>query len=117
VSGREVKDYKSLLTGSKANQTRLKTASEFGSRMLGDEGFGASLVRHALFAVRETTRTGETLDGKTWLRTEGAAYWQHRKNLITILRYLSAMGLMMPHWQDDANSARLLAGALENDNV
>jgi len=27
------------------------------------------------------------------------------------------MGLMMPHWQDDANSARLLAGALENDNV
>jgi hypothetical protein len=84
---------------------------------LGDEGFGASLVRHALFAVRETTRTGETLDGKTWLRTEGGAYWQQRKNLITILRYLSAMGLMMPHWQHDANSARLLAGALENDNV
>jgi hypothetical protein len=112
-----VKDYKSLLAGSKANQTRLKTASEFGSRVLGDEGFGASLVRHALFAVRETTRTGETLDSKTWLRTEGAAYWQHRKNLITILRYLTAMGLMMPHWQADANSARLLAGALENDSI
>jgi hypothetical protein len=112
-----VKDYKALLAGSKANQTRLKTASEFGSRVLGDEGFGASLIRHALFAVRETTRSGETLDGKTWLRTEGAAYWQQRKNLITILRYLSVMGLMMPHWQHDANSARLLAGALENDNV
>jgi hypothetical protein len=37
------------------------------------------LVRHALFAMRETTRTGETLEGKTWLRTEGAAYWQQRK--------------------------------------
>jgi hypothetical protein len=111
-----VKDYKSLLAGSKANQTRLKTASEFGSKIL-DEGFGASLVRYALFAVRETTRTGETLDGKTWLHTECAAYWQQRKNLITILRYLSAMGLMMPHWQNDANSARLLAGALENDNI
>jgi putative DNA methylase len=112
-----VKDYKSLLAGSKANQTRLKTASEFGNKRLVDEGFDTSLVRYALFAVRETTRTGETLDGKTWLRTEGTAYWQQRKNLITILRYLSAMGLMMPHWQDDANSARLLAGALENDSV
>jgi adenine-specific DNA methylase len=111
-----VKDYKPLLAGSKANQTRLKTASEFGAKVL-DEGFGDSLVRHALFAVRETTRSGETLDGKTWLRTEGSAYWQQRKNLITILRYLSAMGFMMPHWQDDANSARLLAGALENDSV
>ena len=48
-----VKDYQPLLASGKANQTRLKTASEFGARLLGHAGFGASLVRQALFAVRD----------------------------------------------------------------
>lgn len=112
-----IKEYKSLLDSSKANETRLKTASEFVAKQLGDIGFGASLVRNALFAIREIVRTGEVQIGKTWLRTEIKDYWNQRKNIIEILQFLSAMGLRITHWQIDADAARLLAGAVENDSI
>jgi putative DNA methylase len=112
-----VKEYQPLLASGKANQTRLKTASEFGARLLGNGGFGVSLVRHALFAMREVVRTGEVKTGKNWLRTEVQDYWPQRKHLLEILRYLSTMGLKLPHWQVDAKAALLLAGAVENDSV
>jgi putative DNA methylase len=112
-----IKEYKSLLDSGKANETRLKTASEFVAKQLGDIGFGASLVRNALFAIREIVRTGEVQIGKTWLRTEIKDYWNQRKNIIEILQFLSAMGLRITHWQIDADAARLLAGAVENDSI
>ena len=76
-----------------------------------------SLVRHALFAMREVVRTDEVKDGKNWLRTEVQDYWPQRKHLLEILRYLSTMGLKLPHWQVDAKAAQLLAGAVENESV
>ena len=112
-----VKEYKSLLSSGKANQTRLKTATEFASRQLAEIGFGASLVRNALFAIREVIRTSEVQLGKNWLRNEVQNYWNQRKTLIEILRYLAKMGIKIEHWRADANAARLLAGALENDNI
>ena len=116
-AGFGVKEYQPLLASGKANQTRLKTASEFGTRLLGNRGFSDSLVRHALFAMREMVRTGEVQPGKNWLRTEVRDYWQQRKSLLELLRYFSTMGLKLPHWQVDAKAAQLLAGAVENDNV
>ena len=59
-----VKDYQPLLSSGKANQTHLKTATEFSSRLLGNGSFGASLVRHALFAIREVVRIDEVQSGK-----------------------------------------------------
>ncbi len=117
-----VKDYKPFLQSGKANQTRLKTATEFGTKSLGGlsdqtSGFSASLVRNALFAIRETVRNDSTQPGKSWLRAEVRGYWNQRKNLIEILRYLSTMGFKMNHWAADAKAVEILAGALENDSV
>ena len=112
-----VKEYKSLLSSGKANQTQLKTATEFATRQLGDIGFGASLVRHALFAIREVVRTGEAQSGKNWLRNEVRDYWNQRKSSLEILRYFAAMGFKIPHWEMDADAARLVAGAVENDSI
>ncbi len=112
-----MRDYRPLLFSGKANQTRLKTGTEFGTRVLGDVGFGASLMRNALFAIREVVRSGETQNGKNWLRNEVPGYWNQRKNLIEILRYLSTMGIKIAHWQADADAARLVAGAVENDSI
>ena len=112
-----LKDYKPFLESGKANQTRLKTATEFATKTLGDIGFAASLVRNALFAIRETVRQESTQQGKSWLRAEVRDYWNQRKNLIEILRYLSTMGFKMGHWAIDAKAAELLSGALENDSV
>lgn len=112
-----IKEYKSMLDNGKANETRLKTASEFATKQLGDIGFGASLVRNTLFAIREIVRTGETKKGKDWLRTEIKDYWTQRKNIIEILKFLSAMGQRTSHWKTDADAAKLLEGAVENDSI
>jgi adenine-specific DNA methylase len=115
-----LREYKPLMAGTKANQTRVQTAGEFGARQMGDTGFGASLVRQVLFAVRESVRTGETVTGRNWFRNElQGTYWDQRQTIIKILNYLANLGANknMPHWQDDANGARLLAGAVENDHI
>lgn len=112
-----LKDYKPFLQSGKANQTRLKTPTEFATKNLGDEGFGLSLVRHTLFAIREVTRTEDAQQGKSWLRAEVPDYWNNRKNLIEICNYLANLRYTIDHWATDAHSAELLAGAIENDGV
>ncbi len=110
-----VRDYRYLLHTGKANRTRLKTASEFGRGDLGDFAFGRSLVRHALYAVWQAAESGKVADSLTWLRTELPDYWRQREALGAVLRYLAAID--SDHWREDADAARLAAGAVENDHV
>ncbi|MEW6540806.1 MAG: anti-phage-associated DUF1156 domain-containing protein [Bacillota bacterium] len=114
-----VREYRLLVASGRANQTRLKTATEFAARNLGEAGFGATLVRHALFAIREVVRTGEVVTGRNWFRNElRERYWDGRKTLIQILRYLARLEHdNLPHWKEDARAAGLLAGAVANDHV
>jgi putative DNA methylase len=67
-----LREYRNLLGSGEANETRLKTATEFGRRMLGDEDpFSTSLLRQALFAIKEVTAAeGDTAPGRAWLRAE-----------------------------------------------
>ena len=112
-----VRDYRALLCTGKANETRLKTASEFGNRELADSAFGRSLVRHALYTVwRAAESDGDSTDSLNWLRTELADdYWPRREDLTVVLRYLASVGI--DHWRTDADAARVVAGAVENDHV
>ncbi len=110
-----VRDYRFMLQTGKANDTRLKTASEFQRRELGDTQFGQSLVRHALYATWRAAESEEVAGSLTWLRIELDDYWPQRESLISVLRYLSAVKI--DHWDADADAARLVAGAVENDHV
>jgi adenine-specific DNA methylase len=112
-----VGEYKPLYASSRANKTRFKTASEFGTKQLGDDGFEGSHVRHALFAVHEARDRDDAQAGRLWLRNELPDYWGNRKKLIEILRYLASMETVDEHWVDDAKAARLVAGAVENDHA
>ena len=112
-----VREYKFFFAKTRANQTRFKTAREFDNKVLGGDGFGSSLVRNALFAVREAVRTEEAQTGKNWLRNEFNGYWDQRKNIIKVLNYLGAMEYRSRHWRDDSQAARLVAGAVENDHA
>jgi len=115
-----LRDYKSLLGSGKANETRLKTASEFGKKLLGDpnDPFADSLVRHVLFAVREVTAAeGNAEPGRVWLRSEIQNYWNERKRIIEVLLYLARLEVTIPAWERDGKSAALLAGAVDNDSV
>jgi hypothetical protein len=112
-------EYDNLLESGKANETRLKTASEFGKRNLSGEGFGVSLVRQCLFAVSQVAKSEETRDGLNYLKTELPEYWALREKIIQILEYLVILRgvTSMEHWRKDAQSASLLAGAVRNDHV
>lgn len=111
--------YTELLASVRANRTRLKTASEFGRRMLSGEGFASSVVRQVLFSVHQVTRSEETTDGLNWLRTELPDYWNSRERIIEVLDSLARLDRVtgMDHWEKDSESARLLAGAVRNDHV
>ena len=110
-----VRDYRFMLLTGKANETRLKTASEFQHRELGETIFGQSSVRHALYAVWRAAETGDVAGSLTWLRTELPDYWPQREALASVLRYLGSTEI--DHWRDDAEAARIVAGAVENDHV
>jgi adenine-specific DNA methylase len=112
-----VREYKNLFANSRANETRFKNATEFGSKQLGDDGFAGSHVRHALFAIHEAREQNDAQAGRLWLRNEVTGYWSHRKKLIEILQFLAGMGAASPYWEDDASAARLVAGAVENDHA
>lgn len=118
-------EYDTLLESGKANETRLKSASEFGKKMLGSYGaagdaFADSLVRQCLFAVWLTVKNEDTRDGMNYLHTElKDAYWTNREKVAGVLDYLSALhhASSMEHWQKDAHAAGLLAGAVRNDHL
>ena len=110
-----VRDYRALLHTGKANETRLKTATELGRSDLRSSTFGTSLVRHALYATWRAAETEDVTESLTWLRAELPDYWNSRDALTTVLRYLAATDI--DHWREDAAAARLVAGAVENDHV
>jgi len=118
-----IDEYRSLLASTKANETRLKSASEFKAREMGDDvgGFGASLVRMALFATYKCSETEGTRDSLNWLKTEVKNYADNRGRIIEILEFFAALAAnaSMVHWHTDARAAGLVAGALRNreDNV
>jgi len=104
-----------MLQSGRANQTRLNTATELKRRDWGTEGFGSSLLRHALFAANQSVERADTKVGLTYLKTELSDDWGQRENLAAMLGFIGKLSI--PHWSADAEAARLRAGALENDHV
>jgi len=117
--------YTDLMEITKANETRLKSASEVGKKMLGifgstGENFADSLVRQCLFSVWLTVKNEATREGLDYLHTElREAYWSNREKIIGVLDYLALLrhSDTMEHWQKDSQAAALLAGAVMNDHV
>jgi len=114
-----VRDYRPLLADARANETRLKTASEFKGRDLSGQGFAGTVLRQVLFAVYKTAGAEDPAAGRNWLRQEVANYWERRATLIVpLLEYLAHVpGPAMPHWRNDRAAAELLAGMIANDGV
>ncbi|MBP8950605.1 MAG: hypothetical protein KBG73_17300 [Candidatus Promineofilum sp.] len=105
-------DYTELLAGAAANETRLKSATEFGRRGLSGGGFAATTLRHVLYAVALAGQDAGAPAGLDYLRTELADYWAQRERLIALLEYLAGFGRVgtMPAWRDDGRAAGVLAG-------
>jgi putative DNA methylase len=118
AKGFGVRDYNFLYAKTKSNEARFKTASEFKRTNLKGDGFDLTLVRHLLFAIHETVSKETVQEGLNYLKVEVPNYWSDRKRSLEILRYLSRLEHIphLPHWKKDAEAARVLAGAVENDH-
>lgn len=117
-----VREVKPILASTTANQTRIKTASEFGNRDLGPlgaEGFGGTVLRQLLFAVHASRQEESPSVGLRYLKDELVDYWQLRQRLISILDWLAPLSKAegMEDWKEDAEYARLLAGLLRGDHA
>ncbi len=112
-------DYKSLMETGKANETRLRTAIEFKNKDMGEDGFGATLLRKLLFAIRETHKEEDPEKGRDYLHQAlgPQAYWESRQDMLKLLTYLDQKCGHIAHWQEDVAALRLLKGYLENDRT
>lgn len=115
--GYGLKSYNEYLKSGRANETRLMTPIEFDRKELNRDGFGKTLVRHVLFAIREAHKEDDPVAGRNWLKNELPDYWGQRKQIIHILDYMMLRCTDIPHWEKDIKSVRVLRGYLENDTV
>ena len=114
-----LREYSDFLSSERANEVRLHTATSLGKKhMRGEPGeFASSLLRHTLFAIREVAKADAGAEpGRLWLANEVPNYWGNRKTLIALLNYLAKFAQSLESWKADSQAAKLLAGALENDN-
>lgn len=112
-------DYKDLMETGKANETRLRTAIEFKNKEMGEDGFGGTLMRKLLFAIRETHKEEDPEEGRNYLHQALGVqvYWELRQDMIKLLDYLDLKCGHIPHWQEDVAALRLLKGYLGNDRT
>jgi len=120
AKGFGVTQYKELLASTRANQARLKTATEFAMKgMRNDDRFGSSLLRNVLAALYQAIKNEDTMSGRNWLRNELPDYWGQRKTVIEILGYIATLANVayMSHWEQESYYARILAELVKNDGV
>lgn len=121
-----IEDYRPMLASGRANQVRMKTATEFGRRDLRRAGsadraedasldaFAAGIVRHCLYAITEAARADDLPSALRWFHGSlGNDYWNRRQLVIGVLDYLARM--RSPARAAEAEVAAQLAGAVRND--
>ena len=67
--------------------------------------------------MREAVRAEDAQTGRNWLRYDFGEYWDQRKNLVEMLKYLASMEIKSGHRKEDARAARPVSGAVENGHV
>lgn len=115
-----VKEYSDMMATSKANQARLKTASEFAMKYTNENTkFGQSVLRNILIALYKSSKEEDATKGKAWLKNEVDGYWNERTKIVEILEYISTLEHIenMKHWEKDAKSAKILAELVKHDGV
>ena len=116
AKGYGIRDYSELFASAKANEVRLKTPQEFGSRLFGKgEGFESSVVRHILYALDSSLENDQARSGVNWLQNEIIKTSGDRNKLVILLRYLARFGHSLKHWKKEAEMATQIAGILENE--
>lgn len=113
------KDYDDMLASKKANNARLKTASEYKMSSMQDGEAKKSVVRNALAAIYRAQQEETPVTGKNWLRNELEDYWSKKNLLVNVLEYLSKLEYYdhMTYWHEDAKYARQIKELVRHDGI
>jgi putative DNA methylase len=115
----KVRDFYAMMGDRRANQARLKTASDFGRSEMGEgsELYGSTLraVLYALMELEADVDTGEVLAHLTHNVPDYYGDLTQRERVITIADYLA--GRLEPLRPGEASVARVLAEAVRNQRV
>lgn len=119
--GYGVNNYSDMLSNTNANENRVFTASEFGTKIFNqDSKFSKSILRFVLVAIYKARIFDDVIKAKIWLRESlNDDYWNSRQSIISILRYISSFENIsnMEHWKKDSHIAMLLMGQIINDGI
>lgn len=109
-----VNDYTSLMSSSKANDARLKTAAEFKKSLFEGE-FGQSRLRALLFALFELQKEQDSDEVMTHLRDMVTNYHLHRESLMSIANYIAIKRIKTD--AREAECARILLACIQNERL
>lgn len=110
-----VGDWQPLMATAKANDARLKSASEFKKAEFAGSEFSTSMLRALLYAVHELEAEVEPDDALSHLRDNVPDYSRRRHDLAAVAAYLAkAVERRRP---EEASAARVLEGLVRNEKV
>lgn len=111
----KVKDYRPLLASVKANDARLKSAKELKKAEVPSFEIDKTPLRAVLYALAELQGEGEAEDALHHLRDNVRDYFQRRKTLEAMSKFL-ALKLDRLR-EDEASAARVLEGLIRNEKL
>ena len=119
--GFSLSSYGQLMANEKANTARLKTATEFAMRNLGENpDFEKSVLRTVLAAIFIAIKEdGIPEKGLFHIKNQVPDYWGRRDIIKQLLLFLKDSKDIenMPHWAEDAEMADHLFVLVDNDHI
>jgi hypothetical protein len=110
-----VPEWSRLMARARANDARLKSATEFARGEFDGTDFGGSLVRAVLYALHEIQGEVEIEEVMSHLRDQVPEYYHRRPEVVAVAAYLSGkLDRLRP---EEASAARVLAGLVRNERL
>lgn len=109
-----VADYAILMGSMKANDARLKSATDFKKATFEGE-FGVTPLRALLFALYELQREVDSDEVMAHLRDQVTGYLNHREDLMALCQYLATK--RESKLPEEAGAARVLLTRIRNERL
>ncbi|RWL80662.1 MAG: DUF1156 domain-containing protein [Mesorhizobium sp.] len=110
-----VPDYGSLMSSVSANAAALKSAKDFGKRLMGEDEFGRSPTRTILYALWEMANGVDDELVVGHVRDLVDNYLERRSDLISITSYIQAKRQSID--REESQNAGILAGLIKNERL
>lgn len=111
-----VKDWSCMMASDKANKARVKNSLEFGKTEMGvGSELANTVTRAVLYALMELRASKDTEDVVKAMTHNVPNYYAERQTIIHLAQYIAKKRVSID--DEEASSARVLAGYIENQRA